>query len=156
MVYFQDHQLSSTALRPYIVYGVGRDQGMTSEPTKAMLAAAAGKCHLTSPLVAQHNINWPRMSLLQFIEMADNPLEGANAFNLGNPPVSMEQVVEAIKAAVPGADITFNPQGIPFPVGFDDSELRRVSKVYETPLAEGIQQTIDHFRACLEDGRLSV
>jgi nucleoside-diphosphate-sugar epimerase len=41
-IYWQDHHISSTALRPYTVYGVGRDQGFTSDPTKAMLAAAAG------------------------------------------------------------------------------------------------------------------
>ncbi|NJL94101.1 MAG: SDR family oxidoreductase [Anaerolineae bacterium] len=42
-VYHADYGLSSTALRPYIVYGVGRDQGLTSDPTKAMLAAIRGE-----------------------------------------------------------------------------------------------------------------
>ena len=32
----------SVGLRPHTVYGVGRDQGLTSAPTTAMLAAAAG------------------------------------------------------------------------------------------------------------------
>jgi len=40
-VYWLDYKISSTALRPYTVYGPGRDQGLTSDPTKAMLAAAA-------------------------------------------------------------------------------------------------------------------
>src|SRR5262249_35661779 len=31
-VYYQDHGLSSIGLRPWTVYGVGRDFGMTSEP----------------------------------------------------------------------------------------------------------------------------
>ena len=35
-IYYQDHQLSSIGLRPWTVYGVGRDFGMTSEPTKAI------------------------------------------------------------------------------------------------------------------------
>ena len=42
-VYFQDHGLSSVGLRPWTVYGVGRDFGMTSEPTKAMKALAIGR-----------------------------------------------------------------------------------------------------------------
>ncbi|MBK9749534.1 MAG: GDP-mannose 4,6-dehydratase [Chloroflexi bacterium] len=42
-VYWEEYKLTSTALRPYTVYGVGRDQGLTSEPTKAMLAVAAGQ-----------------------------------------------------------------------------------------------------------------
>ena len=41
-VYSRDHGIGSIGLRPFIVYGLGRDQGMTSDPTKAMLAAAAG------------------------------------------------------------------------------------------------------------------
>ena len=42
-IYWQDDGITSIGLRPYTVYGPGRDQGMTSSPTKAMLAAAAGK-----------------------------------------------------------------------------------------------------------------
>ena len=34
---------TASGLRPHTVYGVGRDQGMTSAPTVAMLAAAAGR-----------------------------------------------------------------------------------------------------------------
>src|SRR3984957_18939499 len=41
-VYSREHGIGSICLRPFIVYGLGRDQGMTSDPTKAMLAAAAG------------------------------------------------------------------------------------------------------------------
>src|SRR5262245_31800011 len=42
-VYFQDHGLSSIGLRPWTVYGVGRDLGMTSEPTKAIKSLAIGR-----------------------------------------------------------------------------------------------------------------
>ena len=42
-VYAQDWQVPSVGLRPGVVYGVGRDQGMTSKTTVAILAAAAGR-----------------------------------------------------------------------------------------------------------------
>src|SRR4051794_32855101 len=42
-VYYLDHGLSSIGLRPWTVYGVGRDLGMTSEPTKAIKALALGR-----------------------------------------------------------------------------------------------------------------
>ena len=42
-VYAADAGLPSIGLRPYVVYGPGRDQGMTSGPTAAMLAAARGE-----------------------------------------------------------------------------------------------------------------
>ena len=41
-VYWADYSIASIGLRPHTVYGLGRDQGVTSAPTKAMLAAAAG------------------------------------------------------------------------------------------------------------------
>ncbi len=47
-VYWIEDGISSVGIRPYVVYGPGRDQGLTSTPTKAMLAAAAGKpFHIT-------------------------------------------------------------------------------------------------------------
>ena len=41
-LYWQDHGLPSLGLRPYIVYGVGRDDGETSAITRAIEAAALG------------------------------------------------------------------------------------------------------------------
>ena len=40
--YLAESGVPSIGLRPHTVYGVGRDQGLTSAPTTAMLAAAAG------------------------------------------------------------------------------------------------------------------
>src|SRR3954452_18302475 len=42
-VYATERGLPSVGLRPHTVYGPGRDQGLTSAPTTAMLAAAAGR-----------------------------------------------------------------------------------------------------------------
>ena len=44
-IYFQDHGLSSIGLRPWTVFGVGRDFGMTSEPTKAIKSLALGRSY---------------------------------------------------------------------------------------------------------------
>ncbi|MHB8589713.1 MAG: NAD-dependent epimerase/dehydratase family protein [Candidatus Dormibacteraceae bacterium] len=41
-VYAAQDGVIATGLRPFVVYGPGRDQGMTSGPTVAMLAAVAG------------------------------------------------------------------------------------------------------------------
>ena len=42
-VYWLDHGITSIGLRPWTVYGVGRDFGMTSEPTKAIKSVAVGR-----------------------------------------------------------------------------------------------------------------
>lgn len=155
-VYWNDYGLSSTALRPYIVYGVGRDQGMTSLPTKAMLAAAAGQdYHIEFGGTAQYQLASDVAS--QFIEAADHPTDGAFVFNLGGKPAAMQEVVDLIQSVVSGVTITFEPRQLPFPLGFDDSRLREnIEQIYDTSLADGIQATITHFRECLADGRLAV
>jgi UDP-glucuronate 4-epimerase len=40
-IYLEENGVASVGLRPHTVYAVGRDQGVTSAPTAAMLAAAA-------------------------------------------------------------------------------------------------------------------
>src|SRR5438552_1188187 len=42
-IYYPDHGLSSIGLRPWTVYGVGRDFGMTRDPPKAIQALALGR-----------------------------------------------------------------------------------------------------------------
>jgi nucleoside-diphosphate-sugar epimerase len=83
---------------------------------------------------------------LQFIDAADQAGEGAHVFNLGTPPGSVDEVIELIKQINPDAQITRKVTRLPFPESFDDSALRaHVSRVYETPLAEGIRLTMEHF-----------
>ncbi|MDX1435565.1 MAG: NAD-dependent epimerase/dehydratase family protein [Anaerolineales bacterium] len=144
-VYWQDHSLSSVGLRPAVVYGVGRDQGLTSDPTRAMLAAVRGE---------PFTIGWGGTAqyqlasdvALQFIDAALLPQDGAGAYNLGMPPYSMEAVVEMIRRQEPGAQITIEPNLLPFPEGYDGAALkRRFGRLYETPLDEGIRQTMEHF-----------
>ena len=43
--YFNDFGVSSVGLRPHTLYGPGRDQGLTSAPTAAMVAAAKGEAY---------------------------------------------------------------------------------------------------------------
>jgi UDP-glucuronate 4-epimerase len=156
-IYWLDDGLSSIGLRPYTLYGPGRDQGMTSSPTKAMLAAAAGRpYHIAygGRSEMQYTDDVARM----FIQAARTPFQGAEAFNLRGSVASMAEVVAAIEAAEPSARgrITFEPIPLPLPEEFDDAPLRGLlGSLPDTPLAEGVQATIEHFRQALQDGRLS-
>ncbi|RIK46854.1 MAG: epimerase, partial [Chloroflexi bacterium] len=42
-LYWETWQVASIGLRPSVVYGVGRDTGLTSDATKAIVAAVAGR-----------------------------------------------------------------------------------------------------------------
>lgn len=155
-VYWQDHGISSTALRPYTVYGLGRDQGVTSDPTKAMLAAVAGQpYHINFNGPCQYH--FASDIALQCIAAAERPLGGAFTFNNGGTPVTSEEVVGLIREVIPNAAITHSPAPLPFPAGFDGAALREAfPDLPETPLAEGIRQTMTGFERLLRAGRLSL
>src|SRR5690606_16882405 len=93
-VYWADHKISSVALRPYTVYGVGRDQGVTSEPSLAMAAAARGEdSHISFGGAMQ--FHWASDVARQFIDAAfgrlqGEPAGGAQVFDLGGPVVNLE------------------------------------------------------------------
>lgn len=144
-VYYQDYGVGSTTLRPYTVYGVGRDQGLTSDPTKAMLAAVRGQgFHIN--FGGRMQFHFASDVALQFILAAEQPLGGAFAFNLGSPVTEVSAVAELIMRLRPGVSITHGDNHLPFPEGCDDSELRKhFSQIYETPLEDGIRQTMAHF-----------
>ncbi len=145
-IYWADHGISTTALRPYTVYGLGRDFGLTSEPTKAMLAASKGENFHIS-FGGRMQFHYASDVARQFIAAADQSLNGAYTFNLGTPPVTVSEVAALIMHICPNVTITVADTVLPFPEGFDDSELRRhFSTVYETPLEQGVRATIEGFR----------
>jgi nucleoside-diphosphate-sugar epimerase len=146
-VYAADNGLPSIGLRPYVVYGPGRDQGMTSGPTTAMLAAARGEPYAIGYGGAAEYDFAPDVARA-FVMAAGAEREGAAVYNVPGAVASMEEVVAAIRAVVPGAEITWSGDPLPFPpeleaVGFD----RDVAPFPRTPLDVGVAATIEHFRA---------
>ncbi len=154
-VYWLENGVSSTALRPYTVYGLGRDQGMTSEPTKAMLAAAAGQSFTISfggAMQFQHASDVAQ----QFIDAALLPLNGAYSFNLGGAVTDVAAMADLIREVRPKAMISIAERRLSFPEGFDDTALRsQFATIYETPLAQGVRQTIEQFESALSKGLLT-
>lgn len=145
-VYWRDYRLSSTALRPYTVYGPGRDQGLTSEPTKAMYAAVKKEDYHIS-FSGKMQFQFASDVAQQFIMAAELPLSGAYSFNLGTPPITVQHVADTIMKLFPEVTITVGDTRLPFPEGFDDSQLKQVfSHVYETPLEEAVQRTTEILR----------
>ncbi len=153
-IYWQDHELRSVGLRPYVVYGPGRDQGMTSTPTKAMLAAAIGRSYHISyggGVVFQHADD----AAAAFIAAARGDGAGAPVYNLDGTFATMEKVVAAIQAAGPASRgrITFEPRPLPLPADIDPTEFRRfLPDLRWRPLEQGVAETIEHFRRAHRQG----
>jgi UDP-glucuronate 4-epimerase len=143
-LYWQDDGVASIGLRPFCVYGPGRDQGVTADPTHAMRAAAQGQPYRiafggTSEL---HYAPDVARALLQAVQAEP---AGAAVYDFPGQPVSMAEVVAAIEAAAPEARglITFATEPLPFPERLPGERF----PCPVTPLAEGIRATVEHFRA---------
>ena len=83
-VYREENGVSSIGLRPHTVYGVGRDQGLTSAPTSAMLAAAAG-AHYRIPFGGSAQLQHARDVARAFIAASLSGYEGASVAQPARP-----------------------------------------------------------------------
>lgn len=155
-IYWADHGIASVGLRPHTVYGPGRDQGVTSAPTTAMLAAAAGvPYHL--PYGGSAQLQYVPDVARAFIQASLSQATGAHVYDLPGEPVHVTQVIEAISSAVPASagTITFDDVTLPFPAGADDPALENAIGVLErTPLQDGVFDTIERFASLLTQGRI--
>jgi nucleoside-diphosphate-sugar epimerase len=155
-VYFQDFGLSSIGLRPWTVYGVGRDFGMTSEPTKAIKSLALQRpYHITYG-------GWQDMQLVDdvakiAVRCLETPYKGAKAYNLRGHVVDVATLHRAMVHVDPAAAqlITYGERQIAIAYDLDDAALERdLGPMPLTPLEDGMRATLQHFRSLQAEGRL--
>ncbi len=155
-VYFLDNGISSVGLRPLTVYGVGRDTGVTSDPTKAMKAAVVGRpFHIR--FGGKTDFLYVADCADAFIRAASAELEGAHVFNSHGETIEVAAVVEAIERLIPSArgKITFDPTPLALPPELDDRAIiKALGDIPHTSLAEGVTETIKRFTALERAGRL--
>jgi len=155
-VYWLDNGISSIGIRPYVVYGPGRDQGMTSTPTKAMLAAAAGKPYKIS-YGGRFGFQYADDTAKAYIDAARADFKGVEVFNLGGETVDMRAVINAIETEEPSSkgSITYEDKPLPFPAEIDNTPLvRLLGRLRVTPLAEGVGESIRIFKKALSNGSI--
>jgi nucleoside-diphosphate-sugar epimerase len=155
-VYFQDHGLSSIGLRPWTVYGVGRDFGMTSEPTKAIKSLALGRpYHITYG-------GWQDFQYVDdvaqiFIRCLEAPYQGAKSYNLRGDVVDLRGFHQALCTVDPAAErlITYGERQIAIAYDLDDGALQSdLGPMPRTGLVDGIRQSLEHFKRLQGEGRL--
>ena len=153
-VYYLDHGIDSVGLRPLTVYGVNRDTGLTSDPTKAMKAAVLGRpFHIR--FGGATDFQYVADTAAAFISCADNAPEGAHVFNLHGETVTVERIANFINSQAAHSLITFGGPPIPIAAAMDDSAIRRVlDGLPSTPLEAGVHETMERFAALRDAGRL--
>jgi nucleoside-diphosphate-sugar epimerase len=153
-VYWADHGVSSVGLRPHTVFGPGRDQGLTSAPTTAMLAAAAGRPYRI-PFGGTSQFQYAPDAARAFVAAARAGAAGATVHNLAGVSVSMAEVVAAITAAAPDSAgrIAFDEVLLPFPGVVDAASFTAlVGTIAETPFPEAVADSVARFRELIARG----
>ncbi len=155
-VYWLDHGISSVGLRPWTVYGVGRDFGMTSEPTKAIKAVALGRPYKIS-YGGKQDLQYVEDVAATFVCALARPFTGAAAFNLRGAVEPIESFVRTLCELVPAAAslVSHGDRQLPIAADLDGSRLEtRLGPIRRTPLRDGIAETYRRFVELKERGRL--
>jgi nucleoside-diphosphate-sugar epimerase len=157
-VYYLDHALSSVGLRPWTVYGVGRDFGMTSEPTKAIKSLAIGRPYHIS-FGGLQDFQFVDDVARTFIRCLEVPYHGARSYNLRGEVADLPTFHRTLCEVNPLAArlITHGDNQLPLAYDLDDSALQHdLGPMPRTPLVEGIRRTFLHFQQLYAAGRLDL
>lgn len=156
-VYFLDHGMSSVGLRPLTVYGVNRDSGLTSDPTKAMKAAVLG-LPFRIRFSGATDFQYVADTAAAFIASADRAPAGAHVFNLHGETVEVSAIAQLINENSPTPErelVTFEGAPIPIAPALSDAAIREmIGDLPATPLESGIRETMSRFTALGAAGRL--
>ena len=153
-VYWADHGVPSVGLRPHTVFGPGRDQGLTSAPTTAMLAAASGQAYRI-PFGGTSQFQYAPDAAGAFVAAARAPADGASVHNLAGTSVPMGELVAAITAAAPDSAgrIEFEEVLLPFPPAVDAASfVALVGAIPETPFPDAVADSVARFRDLIARG----
>jgi nucleoside-diphosphate-sugar epimerase len=143
--YFNEANISSVGIRPYVIYGPGREIGGTAGVTLACKAAKQGY---------NYTINFSGKAGFVFVEDVTNLVErlidkapiGALTMNINGITTSVENFVSIIKKIIPDAKVKFN--GKPLNV-VEEILGGGPSKIFYdfkyTSLDHGINKTINFY-----------
>ena len=155
--YARDYGTPSVGLRPCVVYGPNRDQGLSAAVTHALKAAVLAEDY-TIPFRGPIDLQYVDDVAAAFVAAALSDQDGASVYDLHGDLLDVADVVSAITLVVPEAAgrITVGSDPVPGRVDFDDAQLQAaLGPLPKTSLAEGIRMSLEHFRRQRDDGSLS-
>ena len=166
-VYYMTDGISSIGLRPWAVYGVGRDQGLTSDPTKAIKAVTVG-CPFTIRFTGGMDLQYADDTAKIFLHCAESELTGARVYTLRGAVIQTEEFITTLERVIQEARgsqaahqvrALIQAAGKPLPMAYDldDSALvRDLGEPRRTALELGIRETLAIFERLQTEGKLEV
>lgn len=164
-IYYQDHGVKSVGLRPLTCFGVGRELGMTSGPTKAIKAAVLGRKYECA-FIGETGFSYVEDIARIFIGCTRAKFDDALAFGIRGECTTVEEFFEEFKKALPEAAdlVSYTGNAIPIMGDVDESGLTallatvpapfKLKGPFPMPLADSIKRTAELFTALKAEGRL--
>jgi nucleoside-diphosphate-sugar epimerase len=144
--FWEDAEIASIGFRPYVIYGAGREVGLTAGPSLACRAAAQGEAYDIPYSGSAGLVHVDDVTAAFEMALLREP-DGAHVFNLVGEVASNEDVVAAIREVVPDAAVGIHGPGLPIVSDIEEGDLRKVLVgLPRTGLRDGIRRTIDYYR----------
>jgi len=143
--YFNESLISSVGLRPFVIYGPGREIGGTAGVT---LACKAAKQNL------KYTVGFSGKAGFVYVEDVTNLVErlidkspvGALTINVNGITASVEDFLSIIKKNIPDAKVTLNGKPISVVEEILGGEPSKIFKDFKyTSLDDGINKTINFY-----------
>ena len=144
--YWEEHQLASIGFRPYIVYGPGRETGLTAGPSLACKAAACGEDY-TIGYTGDLGLIYVDDVAAAYEAAVLGKITGAHVFNLEGVTISTADFAAEIQHQVQGAAISVTGPNLPLPAKMLKDNLAEILPgLPTTSVADGIAATITFSR----------
>jgi nucleoside-diphosphate-sugar epimerase len=147
-VFHESSGVSSIGLRPAVIYGPGRDVGVTSQATLAIESAVNGRAYEIG-FTGSVNLLYVRDAAQSFVAASLMKGTGADVANLPGHDVQMSAFVEVIHDVVPAAKglISVGGSGLPFPSDIHDTAAELFPRDRQKSIFEGVSETVAAFSA---------
>lgn len=144
--YWHDHGLASIAFRPYVVYGPGRESGLSAGPSLACRAAALGEAYVF-PYEGAAGLVYVDDVAAAYERAVLRQPDGAHVFNLVGTLATPQDVIAELLRLNPQADIRRGGETMPSASEIEEGEVRDVlPDLPATSLRAGIERTFAYYR----------
>ena len=145
--YWSESRIPSIGFRPLIIYGPGREVGLTAGPSIACREAAAGRPYTIGFSGASDMIFVDDVAAA-FEATVLKTFEGAHAFSLTGEVADVSDIVAGICNVIPDANVGWNGPVLPIhPVIAPCAVEAILGPLPRTSLLDGLRKTIDYYQA---------
>lgn len=147
--YWRHCQIASVGIRPHVVYGPERDQGLTAGPSLAARAAVRGEPYNVA-YRGRVGYDYVEDVARAFVRGAMETPPGWTIADLPGQLASSEEFVQAIIDVIPEArsKLTVEGPSIPSNIPPHPNYIQRLYPDWQTTsLADGVRRTIEYYRS---------